>query len=296
MVIRITVSRMADPPIFIDVADTDVPDLLPTPPITNVVKMPAPKAHDSELKENRYGHLLPHGTNVAKRWDEDWIQLVVDAEKNAGYAICGAKRAAQDFDAEEDMENPLLKVCKRRAGWNTDHSGEGRCISHAGNMPVKTGQFSMLKNRKISSRVEEFFENEQLTDIRTAMSINYAAMDAMLDEDEDISKDTAKLLSEMSTRAANMVKQHNDIQEKRRISIEVPEFMAWAEFFYELSVRHLQEAGGDVGAFLRDAQQFYDRTVTITVGAEARRNRLGESNEIGDLSDEGVSRPVIEVP
>lgn len=131
--------------------------------------------------------------------------------------------------------------------------------------------------------------------MRHAISVTYAAVDAMLDEDDEISRDVAQEIGTMMTRIANMVKQHNDIQEKKRISIEVPEFMAWAEFFYDLAVRHIQEAGGDVAGFLNDAQAFYDRTVTIVVGPEARRNRLGKGSEIGNVEDEGVLRPSVEV-
>lgn len=291
----ITVSLVTnDAKIFLDIADTELPGALPPAPVTDEVKPPL-QQNPAERAEARYGHLLPHGTAVSSEWDEDWIALVIKAEKVKGYAICGAKRRARDLVGGDELNDPFIKVCKRRAGEGTDHSGEGRCTTHGGSALVRTGQHSLISNHRISSRVQQFFEAEELIDMRHAISVTYAAVDAMLDEDDEISRDVAQEIGTMMTRIANMVKQHNDIQEKKRISIEVPEFMAWAEFFYDLAVRHIQEAGGDVAGFLNDAQAFYDRTVTIVVGPEARRNRLGKGSEIGNVEDEGVLRPSVEV-
>lgn len=278
---------------FIDLEDTDDPNSLPPPPVTESVIVAGPPKDD--VSQDRYGHLLPHGTTVASTWDESWISKVMETEKLQGFAICGAKRSTKDMSLQDiQSADPTTLVCKRRAGWDTVHLGEGRCRTHGGNTSIanaKHGGYSLLKHNKLGPRVQEFFENEKMMDITTAIATTYAATDAMLEDEDEITPQRAMDIAAMMTRIANMIKQHNDIQEKRRISIEIPEFMAWAEYFYELAVKHILEAGGDPAVFLRDAQTFYDRTVTIVVGPESGGNRLGTGGEISDLSDEGVPRP-----
>lgn len=287
----VTVTRMKS---FIDLEDTEDPSSLPPPPVTDEVHAAGPRK-DQDV-QGRYGHLLPHGTTVSPEWSEDWLRKVIETEKMKGYAICGAKRNTQDMSLEEiEAAETTTLVCKRRAGWDTPHLGEGRCRSHGGGQSsianVKHGGYSLLKHNKLGPRVQEFFENEKMMDITTAIATVYAATDAMLDGEDEITPRVANDIAASMTRVANMIKQHNDIQEKRRISIEVPEFMGWAEYFYELAVRHIIESGGDPAAFLRDAQTFYDRTVTIVVGPQAGRNRLGAGGEVSGISDEGVPRP-----
>ena len=281
---------------FIDIEDTDHPDSLPPPPVTNDVIQAGPKKDRDP--QGRYGHLLPHGTTVSSSWSEEWIRKVIEAEQLQGYAICGAKRSTKDMSLEDiESADPTTLVCKRRAGWDTPHTGEGRCRTHGGMAAItntKHGGYSLLKHNKLGPRVQEFFENEKMMDITTAIATTYAAADAMLEGEDEITAQRALDIGNMMTRVSNMIKQHNDIQEKRRISIEVPEFMQWAEYFYELAVKHIIEAGGDPAEFLRDAQNFYDRTVTIVVGAQAGGNRLGAGGEVRDLSDEGVPRPGVE--
>lgn len=288
-----------DKPLFIELEDTDSGQLPPAP-ITEQVLTPADNIPSAaQAKEKRYGHLLAHGTTVAETWTENWIEKVIEVEAEQGYAICGAKKRVDDLlDGSETITDPLALVCRNRGGTGTDHPGEGRCKHHGGSShlgTMTTGQFSLLKHNKLSSRVHDFFENEQILDMRSAIGTTWAAADAMLEDEEEITPERANQIGALMTRIANMIKQHNDIQEKRRISIEVPEFMAWSEFFYELAVEHIERSGGDVAAFLRDAQTFYDRTVTIVVGAQGGRNSLGAGDQVGPESDAGVSRPVIEV-
>lgn len=280
---------------FIDLENTEDPTVLPPPPVTDKVIAVGPKKDGGPITQERYGHLLPHGTLVAATWDEQWIRKVIEVEKMKGFAICGAKRRTADLSLEDiEAADPATLVCKRRAGWDTAHTGEGRCRTHGGNTSTANtthGGYSLIKHNKLGPRIEEFFTNEKMMDITTAIATTYAAADAMMEDETEITAQRAMDLAAMMTRIANMIKQHNDIQEKRRISIEVPEFIAWAEYFYELSVKHILQAGGDPAPFLRDAQTFYDRTVTIVVGPQAGRNRLGAGGEISDLSDEGVPRP-----
>lgn len=275
--------------------DDDVeidPEVPPAPIDPDTANLPG---KDSAVRaEERYRHLLPFGTTISTDWSDEWVKKVIKAEEAQGYAICGARRSTADMSLEEiQAADPITLVCKRRAGWGTDVS-EGRCKDHGGGGHLakgQTGQTSILKHRRLSERVNAFYEDDKLMDIRSAVATIWAAADAMLEGDDEITPSRAVEIAGMMQKIANMTKQYEDIQERRRISIGVPEFMQWADYFYELAVRHIQEAGGDPALFLRDAQQFYDRTVTIVVGADAGRVRLGEGGPVGALPIEGVSRP-----
>lgn len=281
---------MTAPSTFFDVEDTIDPELPPPPPVTDEVVVARVSEPDAAAK--RYGHLFEHGTTVSPTWDDDWITLVVEAEKQQGRAICGARRKSEvltqaivdgEITAESLADDPLVLVCKVPAGIGTDHPGEGRCTDHGGHThlsTMKTGRFSMLRHNKLSPRVHEFFENEGLLDLRNAIALIYAAMDEMLADDEEITPARAQEIGNLMSKVGSLTKQHNEITSSKQISIEVPEFMAWAEYFYELAIKYIQDGKGDVGGFLRDAQQFYNATVTLTIGdadtqAQARRDSAG---------------------
>lgn len=282
---------MTTPSTFFDVEDTVDPELPPPPPITDKV-VEYNGEGGSEARAARYAHLFEYGTTPSSTWDTDWIMLVAEAEQLQGRAICGARRKSDhltqqvldgELTAESLADNPTTLVCKVPAGLGTDHPGEGRCTDHGGHTHLattKTGRFSMLRHNKLSPRVHEFFENEGLLDLRNAIALIYAAMDEMLADDEPITPARAQEIGNLMSKVGSLTKQHNEITASKQISIEVPEFMAWAEYFYELAIKYIQDGKGDVGGFLGEAQQFYNATVTLTIGdadtqAQARRDSVG---------------------
>lgn len=280
-----------DPPTFFDEVDTIDPEILPPPLITDEVVL---SVADDPMRRT-YSHVFSYGTTLSDEWAEPWIRLVVDAEEAMGRAICGAKRKAEDLvdqgvTSEEVTEDPLRLVCKSPAGLGTDHPGEGRCISHGGMLhlgTLKTGKLSLLKHNKLSPRVHEFFEMEELLDVRVAIGMIYAALDEALGEDGEIDAETAQQIGNLMTKVGQLSKIHNDIVSAKKIAIEVPEFMAWAEFFYELAIKYIESGKGDVHGFLVDAQQFFNATVTLTIGdaetqAQARRDSVGALGQGSD--------------
>ena len=46
-------------------------------------------------------------------------------------------------------------VCKRPAGWGTQHAGEGRCKLHGGNTPIKHGRYSTVRRESIRLLIEK---------------------------------------------------------------------------------------------------------------------------------------------
>lgn len=283
------------PATFFDKEDTVDPEILPPPPITDEVVVP----RDMDPERRIYSHVFQHGTTLSDEWDEPWTRLVVEAEADQGRAICGAKRRAEDLEdqdmtAEEVLANPLLLVCKSTAGVGTDHPGEGRCILHGGMLhlgTVRTGRFSLLKHNKLAPRVAEFLEAEELLDTRNAIAVIYASLDAVLGEGDgeygEITPQRAQEIGNLMTKVGALTKIHNEIVSNKQINIEVPEFMGWAEYFYELAIKFIAEGKGDVNGFLTEAQQFFNATVSLTIGdaetqAEARRDSAGALGQGGN--------------
>lgn len=294
---------------FFDVADTIDPEIPPPPRVTNEVI--TPRFDRKEDIARRYSEAFEYGTTPSPLWSDEWVNLVIQAEQDKGRAVCGARRKSNDLatlidenvlTTAEIEASPITLVCKSPAGLNTDHPGEGRCIIHGGMVhtgTMTTGRSSLLRHNKLSPRVHEFFEMEGLLDLRNAISIIYAAVDEMLGEDEEITPARAQEISNMMSKVGGLVKQHNEITASKQISIEVPEFMAWAEFFYELAIKYIQDGKGNVGGFLTEAQQFYNATVTLTLGdadtqAQARRDSAGALGQGSGVEVVGVSRTGVE--
>lgn len=257
------------------------------------------KSLDSAIeRKTRYEGLLPYGTDIESSWSEIWVTHVAEVEKVVGYAVCGSRLREQELEqmirgekiTEEQVEDdPLVSVCRFKAGLNTSHPGAGRCHRHGGNTDP-SAKFSLLSHSTLSPRVREFFESEDLLDLRGAIAAVWAAADALIGEDGDVGMAYATDLGSLMTRVGNLTKQHNDIMEKRKITIEVPEFIAWAEHFYELAIRYIMDGEKDVQGFLQEAQSYYNATVTLTVGLSPDGNSRAKSHPFGGDSPSEVLR------
>lgn len=239
------------------------------------------KNHDQQLeRKTRYQGLLPYGTDINASWSEQWVTHVAEVEKRAGYAVCGSRLRETEIDQlirgekiteDEAQTDPLVVVCRFKAGLNTSHPGTGRCHRHGGNTDP-SDKFSLLSHSTLSPRVREFFESEDLLDLRGAIGLVWAAADSLMGDEGDVDAARVQELGSLMTRVGNLTKQHNDIMEKRKITIEVPEFIAWAEHLYELAIRYIMDGEKDVQGFLQEAQSYYNATVTLTVGITPNGN------------------------
>lgn len=198
---------------------------------------------------------LEHGTVVSPLWDEEHIEWVRIVEAEEGRAICGARTKSNEG-----------RPCKHPAGYLTEHPGQGRCKFHGGGSKPKHGKFSLLRHYDLNSKVNDYFENADMMDIRSAVATVWATIDTLLAEDAVISADRAQEIITAMGRIGTLIKQHHDITEGQKIMIEVPQFMEWAEHLYELAVRYIQESGGDVRGFLAEAQGYYSGAVAIVTG------------------------------
>ena len=268
---------MAETRVFVQEEETLDRDL-PMPVQSEAPRSPRmPKDLQRHVdKQEQYADLLPYGTTVSPQWSSLWISYVSEVERQQGYAICGARRTeanmeqmirAGKIEKEDSEADPLLWVCTFKAGLNTAHPGDGRCHMHGGNSSP-TAKFSLITNAEMSQRIRSFFDSEELTDLRGAIAMVWTAADAIVKgaNEEALSMERSKELGALMTRVGNLTKQHNEIIEKRKISIEVPEFIAWAEHFYELAVKYILDGNKDVQGFLKEAQSYYNATVTLAVG------------------------------
>jgi hypothetical protein len=222
----------------------------------------------------------PLGTLISPRWDAEQIAKVEAAEAAMGYPICGGKSKTQPGE-----------VCKASAGFGTNHLGDGRCKFHGGSAPIKHGRLSLLRHRDISSRVEQFADDGQLMDIRNAVATTWATLDTLLEDDATITPDRAQDIINAMSRVSNMIKQHHDITVGQKITIEVPQFMEWAENLYELAIKYLMAVGGDVRGFLAEAQQYYSSAVAIVTGDSPPAIGPGDSFETEELLRPGEPEP-----
>lgn len=285
-------------PTFLEIMGDDLVEEgdLPAPPLPDtsvVIEATAPTFPAQQAKQ-KYGHLLK--TTPSETWTEDWVRLVIVVEEERGMAVCGARHTSLSIKEDinngrvtyEDLdENPSLLVCRSPAGFKTDHAGEGRCKDHGGNLhkgTLRTGRFSLISHNKLAPRVDEYFESEQLTDLRGAIGIIYASLDEALGEDQEISMERATEIANLMSKVGTLTKQHNDITASKQITIEVPEFITWAEYFYELAIRYIDEGEGNVSGFLGEAQTFFNATVSLTLGP-ASAVVLPASLEVGGDSD-----------
>lgn len=250
--------------------------------------LPLPKARPS---------VLAYGTTVDDAWDDHWLDLVRATEKTIGHSICGARRTEVDMDSlvrsgkleEEDLELDEAWVCSIKAGLETQHPGQGRCFKHGGNVDPRSG-FAMVSDPILSGRIHEFLENDVLLDLRGAIALVWTAADAITEGTEgDMSLNQAKEIGSLMSRVGNLTKQHNEIMEKRKIQIEVPEFIAWAEHFYELAIKYILDGEKDIQGFLTEAKSYYDATVTIKVGLDGS----GDSHRAGHPFGGDEAQPVL---
>lgn len=220
---------------------------------------------------------------ISPGWDDAWIEVVRDAEREKGRAICGAKKV----NRKQREEQTPIKPCLMPAGAQTEHVGEGRCKFHGGTSVITTGRWSLLRHHQMKNKVEALVDNPDLMNIRSAVATSWAVLDTLLEEESVITPDRAQEIVSGMARISTMIKQHHDITEGQKITIEVPQFMEWAEHLYELAIKYILATNGDVRAFLAEAQQYYSHAVGIVIGDSPPAIGSGDPVEAEDLLRSG---------
>ena len=60
--------------------------------------------------------------------------------------------------------------CTQKAGWGTDHVGEGKCKLHGGSSPIKSGRYSNIKRERIRELTEQFEADPNPLDMTSELS------------------------------------------------------------------------------------------------------------------------------
>ena len=83
---------------------------------------------------------------------------------------CGAKNRAG---------NP----CGQRAGWGTDHVGDGRCKLHGGNAgrPIIHGRYSIKHRESLQAKMQEFLEDENPGNLMSELALQRAMLQDFLE-------------------------------------------------------------------------------------------------------------------
>lgn len=233
---------------------------------------------------------LAFGTGISPNWSLEWLERVTECEAMMKRPICGARRSRKAVRALTDDERestPFYDVCKQAAGQQTTHLGDGRCVYHGGNSPARSMKGSLVKNQNLAWRVDAFMEDADLVDTKHAIATAWAAIDTAYD-DEDITTDQALDLVSAMAKIGTLNKQHNDILAAKKITIDIHEFMAWAEHFYEIAIRHIERKDGDVAGFIGDAESFFTGTVTQVTGVRNSAFRAGSVVEVDSVAHTGV--------
>lgn len=74
-----------------------------------------------------------------------------------------------------------LRHCRLRAGFRTDHVGEGRCSKHGGCTVVKHGRYSKMKHVALRELVEQFADDPAPLDILPELAAARALFQDFID-------------------------------------------------------------------------------------------------------------------
>ncbi|NBB84970.1 MAG: hypothetical protein GVY12_01945 [Bacteroidetes bacterium] len=55
--------------------------------------------------------------------------------------------------------------CAQKAGWGTDHVGQGRCKLHGGATPIKHGRYSVIERESIRDLADHFLDDDAPLDV-----------------------------------------------------------------------------------------------------------------------------------
>ena len=113
------------------------------------------------------------------------------------------------------------RPCKNKAGYKTDHVGQGRCHLHGGLNPIKHGRYSRIKRSRIRELIDEYRNDPQPLDLLEevlllrALLTDYVERTANGDQELDITA-AAGLVDKVG----RMVERIEKIKAERSITLE----------------------------------------------------------------------------
>lgn len=126
-------------------------------------------------------------------------------------------------NARKDASLPPSRdnLCRQRAGWGTDHTGEGRCKLHGGASPSKHGLYSQVTRHRLSDRIQQLREREDLLDLREQIALQVSVVQEYLHglADEGLTQDDAKTLSDLVDRVSRNVERLHKMETKEGVAV-----------------------------------------------------------------------------
>lgn len=244
------------------------------------------------LPETRGGvyEVMPYGTGISPSWQPEWVEHVTEYEAIVKRPICGAHRTPgkiAELTDEEKAADRYHDLCKSPAGARTDHLGEGRCAFHGGNNAAGS-KTTLLRNQNIAWKIQALAEDPDIADTSRAIATAWAAIDASLHEDEDITPERAMQIVGAMSKIGTLNKQHNDIQSSKKLTIDIHEFMVWAEHLYEMAIKYIAGRDGNVAGFISEAESFFSGTIQSITGVSSPSVGDGGAIEAGSVARSGV--------
>ena len=117
--------------------------------------------------------------------------------------ICGAKTRAGS-------------QCQQKAGWGTDHVGQGRCKLHGGGKgtgrPPIHGRYSVKRRADLQAKIAQFYNDPAAGDLRSELALLRAFLQDYLDRWIDV--DDPVLSAKMTGNVFEMVDQIGKLVER----------------------------------------------------------------------------------
>jgi hypothetical protein len=117
-------------------------------------------------------------------------QIPVAASPPADPTRCGTKCGAKR------KRNP--GHCTNKAGYKTDHVGQGRCYLHGGATPVKHGRYSTIQRDDLRVLIEEFERDPDPMNLMPEIAVMRGLFWLYIEKDGADLAEAGKLLAEVT--------------------------------------------------------------------------------------------------
>jgi len=78
------------------------------------------------------------------------------------------------------------KYCRAKAGWGTDHFGQGRCKFHRGRTPIKHGRYSKVKREQLGDLIAQMEADPDPLNVLSELAVARALLRDWIDRHADL--------------------------------------------------------------------------------------------------------------
>lgn len=129
---------------------------------------------------------------------------------------CNARnRGHADLEPAEPGSHAGEGYCKRKAGWGTDHLGQGRCKFHGGSSPVRHGRYARYLSTDLGDEIDRLMEDPDPLDMEEELATARVLLGRALDNDDLSEPQRMGLVGEVS----KIVKRIEDVRAANAVSL-----------------------------------------------------------------------------